>query len=94
MTEIVWEEPPGHGAGNATVDHFEIAAMLRSNPGCWAKIVTDGHASMQSAISKARIAAYRPEGSFEAVGRNGRIVDGRSSKVFDIYARYIGDGST
>lgn len=92
VTEIVWEEPPQDIRGRTShTDHAAIAEELRLHPGQWAKILI-GRPSLAGEIKAGRYRAFEPKGSFEAVSRKVRDVDGR--RVADIYVRYIGDGST
>jgi hypothetical protein len=91
-SDIVWEDPPGTATGRPGVRHAAIAAELRARPGEWAKVATAASSQMARDIKKARYLAYVPAGSFEAVSRNNRTVNGRKSPVAEIYARYVGDG--
>jgi len=69
--------------------HQQIAAKLRKRPGEWAWIGTYKNGASMSAtayhIRRGNIAAYVPEGSFEAIGRT---VDGKHG----VWARYVGEG--
>ena len=89
MSDIVWEDPPAKTRGrHMTGKHARIAAELRSHPGEWAKVAT-GEVQIAAYIKYARTSTYMPSGSFEAVARNVRQVDGK--RVADIYARYVGE---
>ncbi|MEH0417897.1 hypothetical protein [Streptomyces sp. B21-083] len=75
-----------------SVDHFSVAASLRTRPRTWG-LVGDyrSSSSAQSVASTIRggvgnIAAYRPSGSFEA--RVARLSDGSR-----VEARYVGGAS-
>lgn len=89
MSIVRWEEPPpktpgGPGKPKPLVAHELIAVQLRREPGRWALIVEGyAHSSMGSLISRGKIRAYEPAGSFEAVARVG-------DNGHNIYARFIG----
>jgi hypothetical protein len=93
VTDIVWEEPPKPKSNSRSGLHEAIAAQLRAKPGQWARVIAAGH-STAAYIKSGRLPAYQPAGAFEAVARNSRLEDGRKTQIWDIYARYIGDGST
>lgn len=86
-------EPLPHaqsGKGGRSTKHTAIAAELKARPGEWARIETstspNAASSMANHISGARLKAYAPAGSFEAVSRT---VDGE----YRVYARYVGAAS-
>jgi len=89
MGDIVWEDPPQDRRSHYG-RHAKIAAELKAHPGQWAKIMTDANVSHTALIKNGGVKAYQPAGSFEAVARNSRTVDGRTR--CDVYARYIGNG--
>jgi hypothetical protein len=92
MSDIVWEDPPKTGRSSARGRHTAIAAELKARPGEWAKVLVDTNLSQSSQIRNGLYKAYQPAGSFEAVARNARNVDGRVR--CDIYARYVGGEAT
>jgi hypothetical protein len=71
--------------------HARIAGELRAHPGVWGVVRKPGTltraASAAQAIRDARLTAYEPAGSFEAVART--VVEG-SVEEFRVYARYVG----
>lgn len=80
---VVWEDLPNrktkHGWG-------EIAEELRANPGVWARVPTvpEGHTATYCVyVKSARLRAFAPAGSFEAVTRNKTM-----------YVRYVGEGGS
>jgi hypothetical protein len=76
---IRWvDEPPPISDRAPTLRHQRIAAALKYYPGRWA-LLPDLPISWASAINKGQNTAYRPSGSFEAVGRQGCL-----------YVRYVG----
>lgn len=87
LSEVAWEDPPPIQGSTQPVG-IDIANMLRTSPGRWARIgerETPGSArSRAHQIRQGVLAAYRPAGHFEAVART---VDG----AYVIYARYVGE---
>lgn len=89
MSEIRFDGPPPAAKGGTAraTRHSETAEILRARAAEWAVIDVSDRASvthsMASAIRTARLRAYAPAGSFEAVSRK---VDGE----FRVYARYVG----
>lgn len=85
---IEWSDPPKHrGGGRKANEQFvPIAQALKENKGKWAKIV-DGsrNTSLVAQIKQGKIAAFEPEGSFEATGR--RSEDGDLA----VWARFVGE---
>lgn len=86
---LVWEDPPPDSRGRRPGwadedDHDAFAAALRARPMRWARLpLTSAGTGTAACIVMARLVAYRPARSFEAVRRT---VDGRSY----VYARYVG----
>jgi hypothetical protein len=73
-TRIRFEEPPAKIHGNAKRSkHRKIADKLRKVTGEWAHIGTYDNASSANSVAhlirRGKIAAYAPEGTFEAVAR-------------------------
>ncbi|MER5934108.1 hypothetical protein [Streptomyces sp. NPDC002054] len=71
--------------------HVRIAADLRAHPNVWGVVqkpasVTRASSAAQ-AIRNARLPAYGPAGSFEAVART--VTSGGSTE-YRVYARYVG----
>lgn len=93
MSVIRWEEPPppspgGPGVTKQVIAHEFVAVQLRTRPGEWALIVDDyPHASVASLITRGKIRAYAPAGTYQAVAR---MVDGTQR----IYARYVNAAGT
>jgi hypothetical protein len=90
---IRWEEPPrstygGPGKRKTIEAHELIAVQLRARPGQWA-LIMEGlpHSSIGSLISRGKLRAYAPAGTFEAVART---ANGGQS----IYARFVGEGGS
>lgn len=89
MSVIRWEDPPAAAPGRSgdhrkVIAHELIAIQLRARPGKWAVIVEGyPHASVASLITRGKVRAYAPAGTYEAVART---VGGAQH----IYARYIG----
>jgi hypothetical protein len=87
---IVFEEPPARTSRVSTTKtkNEKIAAKLRKHPGRWARIgSSDKRGSISSTahqINSAKLHAYAPAGSFEAVLRT-------VGKEHRLYARYIGE---
>lgn len=86
MTDIKWEAPEPDGRGRGAWD--DTAEALRSRPGEWALVAEDVSASTAIAIKRARLAAFAPAGSFEAVSRSAS-----NNRRARIYARYVGGES-
>jgi hypothetical protein len=89
MTELKWEEPPhaDQRRPGGAKRHAEVAAQLKSRPGEWARVAAFDKDTRSRTyahyIRRGGLAAYRPDGSFEAVSRT---VDGE----YRVYARYVG----
>lgn len=93
MTVVVrWEDPPpnksgGHKAPRRTQYWRDVAAELRAHPDKWAVVLEgdnwSGIGGMSSAITAGRLAAFRPDGAFQAQTRT-------TPAGFTIYARYVG----
>ena len=62
-----------------------IADRLRAEPGEW-EFVGRHPASQITRIRTGKLAAFRPAGAFDAVGRN----SGPRGRI-DIYARFVGE---
>jgi hypothetical protein len=88
---IKWEDPPENAWGPKTGKFDGDANELRANPGRWGYLGKH-NSSLTKSIKAAKLVVFRPAGSFEAVSRNVRVEDGRS--VADVYARYVGDGTS
>ncbi|MET3984197.1 hypothetical protein [Streptomyces sp. PvR034] len=71
--------------------HARIAADLRTHPEVWGVIrrpaSLDSAASAARAIREARLPAYSPAGTFEAVART--VTEGNRTE-YRVYARYVG----
>ncbi|MFI1182589.1 hypothetical protein ACH4UT_23960 [Streptomyces sp. NPDC020799] len=71
--------------------HTRIARELRAHPDTWGVVqratTTTRAAAAAQAIRKAKLAAYAPAGTFEAVSRT--VVEGGAAE-YRVYARYIG----
>ena len=89
---IRWEEPPpgrrGPAKGPRRTEHWHACAeQLRERPGDWAVLIEGGDyltvGGMANQIVRGRLAAFRPDGAFEA--RTLSTSDG-----FAVYARYVG----
>lgn len=82
---IEWSEPPTARRGKAAADqqYIAIADALKARPGQWAKII-DGSkdTSVVTKIKKGTLAAFEPEGAFDATGR--RSEDG----YITVWARF------
>jgi hypothetical protein len=61
--------------------HAEVAAALRADPGNWFRLPPQWPSAYSAQITSGRLAAYRPEGEFEAT-----VIS------HHVYARYIGAG--
>lgn len=82
---MIREDPPTGGAHQG--DHWDIAGKLKADPRNWYRIVEDSTTVQQATnINKARYAAYRPEGSFQATSRKDKTT-GR----YTVWARYVGE---
>ncbi|WP_413800117.1 hypothetical protein [Streptomyces iranensis] len=72
--------------------HHAIAAALKERPGEWAvvqrSVSAAGAGSTAQAIRTAKLAAYAPAGSFEAVSRTVKGENGDGEHR--IYARFVG----
>lgn len=90
MSDLKWQDPPPNAAGRPSLtDWRAVAAALRERPGEWALVVEGVSISTATNIKKARLVAFAPAGSFEAVARNGS----NKTKRADIYARYVGESA-
>jgi len=87
MTDMKWEDPPPASDRKNGVNWREIAAALRASPGRWALVARLRYTTTASYISSARLADFRPAGTYEAVSRSVEV-DGH--RFYNIYARYIG----
>lgn len=89
MSELIWEDPPRqtHHAADGGLRHDLVAAGLRERPGEWARVFTlerEGQARQYAHyIRRGGLAAFRPDGFFEAVSRT---TEGECR----VYARYVG----
>jgi hypothetical protein len=88
--KIRFENPPPRGSGrewSPKGTHEGIASRLKKKPLKWAHIQTlstvQSAANQADAVRGARLVAYGPAGSFEAVSRT---VDGEHR----VYARFVG----
>jgi hypothetical protein len=63
----------------------KIAERLRRMPGDW-QLVGRHSASQITRIKSGKLAAFRPAGSFDAVGRD----KGARGRI-DVYVRFVGD---
>lgn len=61
--------------------HAEVAAVLRTEPGIWFRLPPQWPSAYSAQITSGRLAAYRPEGEFEAT-----VIS------HHVYARYVGAG--
>lgn len=87
---LIFEDPPSpKNRQSSAAHHSTVAAQLKERPGEWARAGAYGSygssASMARHIRQGHLAAYRPQGAFEAVART---VDGE----YRVYARYVGEG--
>lgn len=83
-TGIEWSNPPTARRGKTTDPQYvAIAEALKARPGEWAKII-DGSkdTSVVTKIKKGSLAAFEPEGAFDATGR--RSEDG----YITVWARF------
>ena len=91
MTSILeWGEPPADGRSPRRKDWAEVAAILRDNPGQWAKVHTGRAYATQ--IVRGLVAGFKPYGAFEAVAREteeSKAAKGRD-RSFDTWARFVG----
>lgn len=92
--KIKFEDPPARGGGrewSPKGTHEGIAALLKMKPLKWARVQTlstvQSAANQADAIRNAKLTAYAPAGSFEAVSRT---VDGERR----VYARFVGNASS
>lgn len=73
--------------------HARIASSLRRHPQEWGVVRTPSTsvraASAAQAIRSARLPAYEPAGSFEAVSRT--VIRKNGDVEHRVYARYVGD---
>lgn len=78
-----WEEPPpvrqGRRAPNDERPWHQLAETLRERSGEWALLSAGLPIHTAQNIAGARLAPFRPAGSFDAVSRDGRI-----------YVRHVG----
>lgn len=84
--ELVWEEPPGPAPRKGSQWDL-VADALRSNPGQWAKIVSDDDIAVKTAAERGELRCFRPAGSFE--GRT-KLSPGERWKG-DVWLRYVGE---
>lgn len=85
--ELVWEDPPeskSRKPGSQSHRYDLIAAVLRENPGRWARLGT-GTSGIVTHIRRGRAPAFRPAGAFEATTR------GRKGTQATVYIRYVGE---
>lgn len=91
--KMTWQEPPTAkaGTGGGRIKYTSEAEALMSHPGKWALLETQEPGRERSplqikatCINKARLAAFRPAGKFEAVVRK---LDCGS---FGLFVRYKG----
>lgn len=78
---VVWEDLPNRKSKHGW---YELAEELRANPGVWATVPTvpEGHVGTYCAhVKNARLKAFAPEGSFEAMMRNKKM-----------FIRFVGEG--
>jgi hypothetical protein len=84
--EMEWSDPPPPPVRKGS-QWDPIAAALKSNPGQWAKVVTDGNISLKTDAERGVLRCFRPAGSFE-----GRVVISPGKRwQGDVYLRYIGE---
>lgn len=84
--KIEWSEPPPRKWRKGSQWDL-IADALRSNPGQWAKIVTNGDIAVATQAERGELVCFRPAGSFE----KRTIVTGESRWTGDVWLRYIGE---
>lgn len=93
--DIVWEEPPAPREGAPWSSPARTAAVLRSNPGRWARIATKstpGAATTAARhITYGEVSFWRPAGAFEATSRTvwSRSADGARTPEHRVYARFV-----
>ncbi|QKW51703.1 hypothetical protein [Streptomyces buecherae] len=89
MTKIEFVGPPPE---QRNTKHTCIADQLREHPKVWGVVAKPTSmaraASAAQAIRVARLTAYAPAGSFEAVART---VAEHGVVEYRVYARYVGD---
>ena len=90
MTTIRFEEPPADSRSSGQYpSNGEVVAALKARPGEWALIRTVSSVSSATStayqIRSARLSAFAPAGSFEAVSRT-------TNGEYRVYARYVGEG--
>jgi hypothetical protein len=84
--ELVWEDPPGPRPKKGSQWDL-VAEALKSNPGQWAKIVTQGQTAIKTDAEKGTLRCFRPAGSFE-----GRVKLMENERwVGDVWLRYVGE---
>lgn len=81
-----WEDPPeaderGTRSHPKVADWHLIAAQLRGRPGQWAAICEAVSTNTTAQVRQGVYAAFRPAGSFDAVGR-------RVNGHYTVYARF------
>lgn len=85
MTGLVWEKPPP--PGNRSRRFAQIATILRSRPGEWARIADyqapSSAGQLVMRVNRALNKHWEPAGAFQATYRT---IDGRTN----VYARYVG----
>ncbi|MEU4949246.1 hypothetical protein [Streptomyces lavendulae] len=88
MSSVEYLGPP---PAQRNTKHRRIANELRTHPQVWGVVrkpaSLDSAASAARAIRDARLPAYAPAGSFEAVART--VTEGGTTE-YRVYARYIG----
>jgi len=84
--ELEWSDPPPPVARKGS-QWDTIAAALKSNPGQWAKVITDGNVSLKSDAEKGVLRCFRPAGSFE--GRV-KLTPGLRWQG-NVWLRYVGE---
>ena len=84
-SNLTWEEPPDQQPRKPS-KWAPIAEALKSNPGQWAKVVSNGTTGIGSQATNGDLICFRPKGSFEhrTVLKGGRFIG-------DVYLRYIGE---
>lgn len=92
MSDVEFIGPPPQ---HKNTKHTRIADALRQKPRVWGVVrrpASIGRASSAAqAIKSARLAAYAPAGSFEAVACTVLVGKGREQrKEHLVYARYVG----
>ncbi len=102
--EFLWEDPPKPPVGMPHEAHaFQAEAQaMRENPGQWMRVTEypktrhETARMMATRISHAKLVAFRPRGSFQAVSRtvttwnvtaHGEV----ATAVVRVYARYTGN---